>query len=145
MSEPTYPAPRDPSELGFERIVYEKVPPRATIRFNRPDRLNAPGRATGLAKTAFWQNIPPALATAGRPPAQGPERATLEYSEVMDEIESRIDLDDGLADRGRRVGTVDGVDENLVEGGLGLVLVDPKAGRRVALGIAVDEKDALSA
>jgi enoyl-CoA hydratase/carnithine racemase len=41
VSEPTYPAPRDPSELGFERIVYEKAPPRATIRFNRPDRLNA--------------------------------------------------------------------------------------------------------
>jgi enoyl-CoA hydratase/carnithine racemase len=41
VSEPTYPAPRDPSELGFERVVYEKAPPRATIRFNRPDRLNA--------------------------------------------------------------------------------------------------------
>ena len=35
------PTPRDPSELGFERIVYEKAPPRATIRLNRPDVLNA--------------------------------------------------------------------------------------------------------
>ena len=38
VSEPTHPAPRDPAELGFERIVYEKAPPRATITFNRPDR-----------------------------------------------------------------------------------------------------------
>jgi enoyl-CoA hydratase/carnithine racemase len=35
------PQPRDPAELGFETIVYEKVPPRATIRLNRPDVLNA--------------------------------------------------------------------------------------------------------
>jgi hypothetical protein len=35
MSEPSYPAPRDPSELGFEAIVYEKAPPRATITLNR--------------------------------------------------------------------------------------------------------------
>ena len=41
MSEPTHPRPRDPSELGFETIVYEKAPPRATIRLNRPDVLNA--------------------------------------------------------------------------------------------------------
>jgi enoyl-CoA hydratase/carnithine racemase len=41
VTEPDYPAPRDPSELGFERIVYEKAYPRATITFNRPDRLNA--------------------------------------------------------------------------------------------------------
>ncbi|MDX6424100.1 MAG: 2-ketocyclohexanecarboxyl-CoA hydrolase, partial [Gaiellaceae bacterium] len=41
MTEPDYPAPRDPSELGFERIVYEKAYPRATITFNRPERLNA--------------------------------------------------------------------------------------------------------
>jgi enoyl-CoA hydratase/carnithine racemase len=36
-------APRavDPDELGFERIVYEKQPPRATIRLNRPEVLNA--------------------------------------------------------------------------------------------------------
>jgi enoyl-CoA hydratase/carnithine racemase len=33
--------PQSPDELGFERIVYEKVPPRATITLNRPDRLNA--------------------------------------------------------------------------------------------------------
>ena len=41
MTEPTHPRPRDPSELGFETIVYEKAPPRATIRLNRPDVLNA--------------------------------------------------------------------------------------------------------
>jgi enoyl-CoA hydratase/carnithine racemase len=41
MSEPAYPAPLDPSELGFERIVYEKAPPRATITLNRPEVLNA--------------------------------------------------------------------------------------------------------
>jgi enoyl-CoA hydratase/carnithine racemase len=41
VSQPSRPAPLDPSELGFERIVYEKAPPRATIRFNRPEVLNA--------------------------------------------------------------------------------------------------------
>ncbi len=41
MSEPTRPLPRDPSELGFESIVYEKAPPRATITLNRPEVLNA--------------------------------------------------------------------------------------------------------
>jgi enoyl-CoA hydratase/carnithine racemase len=41
MSEPRRPAPVDPSELGFEQIVYEKAPPRATIRLNRPEVLNA--------------------------------------------------------------------------------------------------------
>jgi enoyl-CoA hydratase/carnithine racemase len=41
MAEPTHPSPVDPSELGFETIVYEKAPPRATIRLNRPDVLNA--------------------------------------------------------------------------------------------------------
>ena len=41
MTEPSRPAPRSPEELGFERIVYEKTPPRATIRLNRPDVLNA--------------------------------------------------------------------------------------------------------
>ena len=38
---PTQPRPVDPAELGFEAIVYEKAPPRATIRLNRPDVLNA--------------------------------------------------------------------------------------------------------
>jgi enoyl-CoA hydratase/carnithine racemase len=33
--------PQSPEELGFERVVYEKAPPRATITLNRPDRLNA--------------------------------------------------------------------------------------------------------
>jgi enoyl-CoA hydratase/carnithine racemase len=33
--------PQSPEQLGFERIVYEKAPPRATITLNRPDRLNA--------------------------------------------------------------------------------------------------------
>jgi len=41
MGEPTHPRPRDPAEFGFEAIVYEKAPPRATIRLNRPDVLNA--------------------------------------------------------------------------------------------------------
>jgi len=41
VSEPAKPTPRDPGELGFERIVYEKSPPRATIRLNRPEVLNA--------------------------------------------------------------------------------------------------------
>jgi enoyl-CoA hydratase/carnithine racemase len=41
MTEPTRPEPLAPEELRFERIVYEKDPPRATIRMNRPDVLNA--------------------------------------------------------------------------------------------------------
>jgi enoyl-CoA hydratase/carnithine racemase len=41
VSEPDRPAPRDPAELGFEAIVYEKAPPRATITLNRPEVLNA--------------------------------------------------------------------------------------------------------
>jgi enoyl-CoA hydratase/carnithine racemase len=41
MSQPTRPDPLDPAELGFEKIVYEKAPPRATITLNRPEVLNA--------------------------------------------------------------------------------------------------------
>ncbi len=41
MTEPDKPRPVPPEELGFERIVYEKAPPRATIRLNRPEVLNA--------------------------------------------------------------------------------------------------------
>ncbi len=41
MAEPTHPRPSDPAALGFETIVYEKAPPRATIRLNRPEVLNA--------------------------------------------------------------------------------------------------------
>ena len=41
MAEPAQPVPRAPAELRFERIVYEKAPPRATITLNRPDVLNA--------------------------------------------------------------------------------------------------------
>ena len=41
MAEPSAPKPLDPSELGFERIRYEKAPPRATITLARPERLNA--------------------------------------------------------------------------------------------------------
>ena len=41
MTEPTRPEPRKPSELGFEKIVYEKASPRATITLNRPEVLNA--------------------------------------------------------------------------------------------------------
>ncbi len=41
VTEPERPQPLDPEELGFERIVYEKAPPRATITLNRPEVLNA--------------------------------------------------------------------------------------------------------
>jgi enoyl-CoA hydratase/carnithine racemase len=41
VAEPAQPRPLPPDELGFEAIVYEKAPPRATIRLNRPDVLNA--------------------------------------------------------------------------------------------------------
>ena len=41
MSEPARPEPRDPSELAFGTIVYDKAPPRATITLNRPEVLNA--------------------------------------------------------------------------------------------------------
>src|ERR671930_696207 len=38
---PAATRPASPEELGLERIVYEKTPPRATIRLNRPEVLNA--------------------------------------------------------------------------------------------------------
>jgi enoyl-CoA hydratase/carnithine racemase len=41
VAEPAQPRPRAPADLGFERIVYEKAPPRATVRLNRPEVLNA--------------------------------------------------------------------------------------------------------
>ena len=41
MTEQSYPRPLSPDELGFEKIVYEKAPPRATITLNRPEILNA--------------------------------------------------------------------------------------------------------
>jgi enoyl-CoA hydratase/carnithine racemase len=41
VPQPTHPRPRDPAELGFEKVAYEKEPPRATIRIDRPDVLNA--------------------------------------------------------------------------------------------------------
>jgi enoyl-CoA hydratase/carnithine racemase len=41
LTEPTHPRPSSPDELGFESIVYEKSPPRATITLNRPEVLNA--------------------------------------------------------------------------------------------------------
>jgi len=41
LAEPSAPKPVDPAELGFERIRYEKEPPRATITLTRPERLNA--------------------------------------------------------------------------------------------------------
>jgi enoyl-CoA hydratase/carnithine racemase len=41
VTEPSAPRPVDPEVLGFERIRYEKAPPRATITLNRPERLNA--------------------------------------------------------------------------------------------------------
>jgi enoyl-CoA hydratase/carnithine racemase len=41
VTEPSRPEPRSSDELGFETILYDKAPPRATIRLNRPDVLNA--------------------------------------------------------------------------------------------------------
>jgi enoyl-CoA hydratase/carnithine racemase len=41
LAEPTHPRPSAPDTLGFESIVYEKAPPRATITLNRPEVLNA--------------------------------------------------------------------------------------------------------
>jgi enoyl-CoA hydratase/carnithine racemase len=41
VTEPDAPRALPPEELAFERIVYEKAPPRATITLNRPDVLNA--------------------------------------------------------------------------------------------------------
>ena len=41
MPEPSKPRALSPEELAFERIVYEKAPPRATVTLNRPDVLNA--------------------------------------------------------------------------------------------------------
>jgi enoyl-CoA hydratase/carnithine racemase len=41
VTELSGPRPLSPSELGFESIVYEKAPPRATVTLNRPDVLNA--------------------------------------------------------------------------------------------------------
>ncbi len=41
MSQPERPAPQPAAELGFESILYEKAPPRATITLDRPEVLNA--------------------------------------------------------------------------------------------------------
>ena len=41
MTEPERPAPSPADELGFQSILYEKTPPRATITLNRPEVLNA--------------------------------------------------------------------------------------------------------
>jgi enoyl-CoA hydratase/carnithine racemase len=41
LTELSHPRPRSPEEFGFERIAYEKAPPRATITLNRPEVLNA--------------------------------------------------------------------------------------------------------
>ncbi len=41
MTEPDQPRPLSPEELGFERIVYEKAYPRATVTLSRPEVLNA--------------------------------------------------------------------------------------------------------
>ena len=41
MPEAAQPRPLTPEELGFETVVYEKAPPRATVTLNRPDVLNA--------------------------------------------------------------------------------------------------------
>jgi enoyl-CoA hydratase/carnithine racemase len=41
VPEAAQPRPLPPEELGFETVVYEKAPPRATVTLNRPDVLNA--------------------------------------------------------------------------------------------------------
>jgi enoyl-CoA hydratase/carnithine racemase len=41
VAEASHPSPLPSEQLGFERIVYEKAPPRATITLNRPEVLNA--------------------------------------------------------------------------------------------------------
>jgi enoyl-CoA hydratase/carnithine racemase len=41
VTEPSSPTPRTAEELGFERILYERSPPRVTITLNRPEVLNA--------------------------------------------------------------------------------------------------------
>ena len=41
MTQPSYPSPLDPADLGFEKIIYEKAGGRATITMNRPEVLNA--------------------------------------------------------------------------------------------------------
>jgi enoyl-CoA hydratase/carnithine racemase len=41
LTQPTHPSPVAPGDLGFEKVVYEKAPPRATITLNRPEVLNA--------------------------------------------------------------------------------------------------------
>jgi enoyl-CoA hydratase/carnithine racemase len=41
LTEPSAPTPAATEELAFERIVYDKTPPRATITLNRPEVLNA--------------------------------------------------------------------------------------------------------
>ncbi len=40
-AEPSAPRPVSPDELAFQRIRYEKTPPRATVTLNRPEVLNA--------------------------------------------------------------------------------------------------------
>ena len=41
MTEVARPQPTAPGALGFEKILYEKAPPRATVTLNRPEVLNA--------------------------------------------------------------------------------------------------------
>jgi enoyl-CoA hydratase/carnithine racemase len=41
VTEPSAPQPLSPAELGFDTIVYDKAPPRATVTLNRPEVLNA--------------------------------------------------------------------------------------------------------
>jgi enoyl-CoA hydratase/carnithine racemase len=41
VTEASRPQPLSPAELGFETIVYDKAPPRATVTLERPDVLNA--------------------------------------------------------------------------------------------------------
>jgi enoyl-CoA hydratase/carnithine racemase len=72
LTEPSAPRPLSPEELGFERIVYEKEPPRATIRLNRPDVLNAFDflmlrELARACEDASWSSREPAAPSASAP------------------------------------------------------------------------------
>jgi enoyl-CoA hydratase/carnithine racemase len=70
VSEPRAPEPRPPEALGFQRIVYEKAPPRATITLNRPEVLNAFDfltlrEVTRAAEDASWDDEIRAVVVTG--------------------------------------------------------------------------------
>src|SRR5919201_7070379 len=61
LAEPATPTPLPPDELAFERIIYDRSPPRVTITLNRPERLNAFDfqmlrELTRAAENASWDD-----------------------------------------------------------------------------------------